>query len=113
MRNAPPRGPVVRMVPDGDNRERDVCTDCGFIHYLNPRVVVGSVVHHHGQVLLCRRAIPPRTGFWTLPAGYLETGETAAAGARREAPGGKRRRKPAPQLPSNGRSESIRSRASP
>lgn len=80
-----PRGPVVRMVPDGDNRERDVCTDCGFIHYLNPRIVVGSVVRHHGEVLLCRRAIPPRTGFWTLPAGYLETGETAAAGARREA----------------------------
>ncbi len=81
----PPRGPVVRMVPDGDNRERNVCTDCGFIHYENPRVVVGSVVVHDGQVLLCRRAIPPRHGFWTLPAGYLEAGESAIAGAMREA----------------------------
>ena len=85
MNDVPSRGPVVRMVPDGDNRERNVCTDCGFIHYLNPRVVVGAVVHYNDQILLCRRAIPPRTGFWTLPAGYLETGETAAAGARREA----------------------------
>ena len=64
------------MVPEGDNRERNVCTDCGFIHYLNPRIVVGAVVQYDEQVLLCRRAIPPRTGFWTLPAGYLETGET-------------------------------------
>ena len=85
MSDAPLRGPVVRMVPEGDNRERNVCTDCGFIHYLNPRIVVGAVVQYDEQVLLCRRAIPPRTGFWTLPAGYLETGETAAAGARREA----------------------------
>ena len=80
-----PRGPVVRMVPDGDNRERDVCTDCGFINYRNPRIVVGAVVEHDNRILLCRRAIPPRTGYWTMPAGYLETGETAAAGARREA----------------------------
>ncbi len=85
MSGRPHRGPVVRMVPDGDNRERNVCTDCGFVHYLNPRVVVGAVVHHEQRILLCRRAIPPRTGFWTLPAGYLETGETAVAGARREA----------------------------
>ena len=85
MNDVPSRGPVVRMVPDGDNRERNVCTDCGFIHYLNPRIVVGAVVQYNDKILLCRRAIPPRTGFWTLPAGYLETGETAAAGARREA----------------------------
>ncbi len=73
------------MIPDGDNRERNVCTSCGFVHYLNPRIVVGSVVHRDRRILLCRRAIPPRTGYWTLPAGYLETGETVAAGARREA----------------------------
>ncbi len=75
----------VRTVPDGDTHERDVCHDCGFIHYVNPKVVVGSVVHHEGKILLCRRAINPRLGFWTMPAGYMECGETAAEGAIREA----------------------------
>ena len=75
----------VRAVPDGDNLERDVCETCGFVHYMNPKVVVGSVVHHDGRILLCRRAIEPRIGFWTIPAGYLELGETAAEGAIREA----------------------------
>ena len=75
----------VRQVPDGDNRERLVCTSCGHIAYENPKVVVGSVVVEAGQVLLCRRAIEPRRGFWTLPAGYLEMGETLEDGARREA----------------------------
>jgi ADP-ribose pyrophosphatase YjhB (NUDIX family) len=75
----------VRQVPAGDNRERMVCPDCGHIAYENPKVVVGSVVVHDGRVLLCRRAIDPRCGFWTLPAGYLELGETVDEGARREA----------------------------
>ena len=81
----PPAGPSVRRVPDGDDRERLVCPDCGFISYENPKVVVGSVALWDGLILLCRRAIPPREGFWTLPAGYLETGETTEAGALREA----------------------------
>jgi len=78
-------GPRVRRVPAGDDRPRLVCPECGFIAYENPKVVVGSVVGHGGQVLLCRRAIPPRRGFWTLPAGFLELGETPEEGAHREA----------------------------
>lgn len=64
---------------------RRVCDHCGFVHYENPRIVVGSVVRHGDRVLLCRRAINPRKGFWTIPAGYLELGESPDAGARREA----------------------------
>ncbi len=76
----------IRKVPDGDNRERLVCGDCGFIAYSNPKIVVGSVVEgDDGRVLLCRRAIEPRSGFWTLPAGYMEERETTEAGAAREA----------------------------
>jgi ADP-ribose pyrophosphatase YjhB (NUDIX family) len=75
----------VRRVPDGDNRERLICGECGFVAYENPKIVVGSVVAADGCVLLCRRAIAPRVGFWTLPAGYLELGETVEEGARREA----------------------------
>jgi ADP-ribose pyrophosphatase YjhB (NUDIX family) len=75
----------VRQIPDGDERERLVCPFCGHIAYENPKPVVGTVVVHDGRVLLCRRAIPPRRGFWTLPAGYLEMGETVEEGARREA----------------------------
>jgi ADP-ribose pyrophosphatase YjhB (NUDIX family) len=75
----------VRRVPDGDERERLVCADCGYVAYENPKIVVGSVVAVGEQVLMCRRAIEPRSGFWTLPAGYLEIGETVAEGAAREA----------------------------
>jgi ADP-ribose pyrophosphatase YjhB (NUDIX family) len=75
----------VRRVPDGDNRERLICADCGHIAYDNPKVVVGSVIVSGGAVLMCRRAIEPRRGFWTLPAGYLEHGETLEEGAAREA----------------------------
>ena len=75
----------VRRIPVGDNRERLVCADCGHIAYENPKVVVGSVVVADGSVLMCRRAIEPRRGFWTLPAGYLEHGETLEEGAAREA----------------------------
>jgi ADP-ribose pyrophosphatase YjhB (NUDIX family) len=78
-------GPSVRAVPDGDTRERLICPDCGFIQYDNPKVVVGSVVRWQDRILLCRRAIPPRKGYWTLPAGYMELNESAAEGAAREA----------------------------
>jgi ADP-ribose pyrophosphatase YjhB (NUDIX family) len=75
----------VRRIPEGDNRERMICADCGHVAYDNPKVVVGSVVVSGDTVLMCRRAIEPRLGFWTLPAGYLEHGETLEEGAAREA----------------------------
>ncbi|MEX2648086.1 MAG: NUDIX hydrolase [Alphaproteobacteria bacterium] len=78
-------GPTTLKVPEGDNRERLVCDDCGFVLYRNPKVVVGAVIADQGRVLLCRRAINPRRGFWTIPAGYLELNETTAQGAAREA----------------------------
>ncbi|AOF82071.1 NUDIX domain protein [Methyloversatilis sp. RAC08] len=75
---------VEQRVPVGDNRLRHVCPACGTIHYQNPRMVVGTLPIWEGQVLLCRRAIEPRLGYWTLPAGFLENGESAADGALRE-----------------------------
>jgi ADP-ribose pyrophosphatase YjhB (NUDIX family) len=78
-------GPSVRTVPEGDDRERLVCPDCGFIQYENPRIVVGSVVTWEERVLLCLREIEPRRGYWTIPAGYLELNETVMEGAAREA----------------------------
>lgn len=72
-------------VPAGDNRPRQVCGACATVHYENPKVVVGCVPEWEGRVLLCRRAIEPRVGYWTLPAGYLENGESTEAGALREA----------------------------
>ena len=79
-----------KRVPDGDNRERLVCGRCEFIHYQNPKVVAGAVCtwrDERGQdkILLAKRAIEPRKGFWTLPAGYMELGETTEQAARREA----------------------------
>jgi ADP-ribose pyrophosphatase YjhB (NUDIX family) len=71
-------------VPDGDNLPRQVCAACGTIHYRNPKVVVGCLPEWEDRVLLCRRAIEPRHGLWTLPAGFLEHGESVAAGALRE-----------------------------
>ena len=71
-------------IPPGDDRARFVCDACGVVHYQNPRVVVGCIPAYEGRVLLCRRAIEPRHGLWTLPAGYLENGETLAACAERE-----------------------------
>ncbi|MDT7835148.1 NUDIX hydrolase [Aquabacterium sp. OR-4] len=76
--------PVAYRVPDDDNRERAVCGGCGTIHYENPLNVVGTVPVWGEQVLLCKRAIEPRYGFWTLPAGFMELGETVAEGATRE-----------------------------
>jgi ADP-ribose pyrophosphatase YjhB (NUDIX family) len=75
----------IRRVPDGDNRERSICADCGYVAYENPKIIVGSVVVSGDTVLMCRRAINPRKGFWTLPAGYMELGETPEEGAAREA----------------------------
>ncbi len=78
-------GAQVRYsVPAGDNRERAICSACGEIHYENPINVVGTVPVWGDQVLLCRRNIEPRFGLWTLPAGFLELGESAADGALRE-----------------------------
>jgi ADP-ribose pyrophosphatase YjhB (NUDIX family) len=74
-----------RRIPEDDDRERLVCDFCGFIHYENPKIVVGSVVTCGEKLLLCRRAIEPRDGFWTLPAGYMELHETPEQGAAREA----------------------------
>jgi len=86
MSNPPAaRGPSILTVPEGDNRERMVCPDCGFINYENPKIVVGAVCLWQEQFLLCRRAINPRRGYWTLPAGYLELNESTMAGAMREA----------------------------
>ncbi len=76
--------PVVTSVPAGDNRPRDVCGQCGTVHYVNPKLVVGCVPEHQGRILLCRRAIEPRLGFWTVPAGFMELGETLAEAALRE-----------------------------
>lgn len=80
-----PPGRFVRRQPEGDDRQRLVCEECGYVAYENPKIVVGSVCVWEDRILLCRRAISPRSGFWTLPAGYLELHETAADGARREA----------------------------
>ena len=78
--------PVQIAVPDGDNRPRHVCTadDCGMVHYQNPNIVAGCLIEHEERLLLCRRAIEPRYGLWTLPAGFLENGESVEEGARRE-----------------------------
>jgi ADP-ribose pyrophosphatase YjhB (NUDIX family) len=75
----------VRRIPLGDDRERLICAECGHIAYDNPKIIVGSVIVNGDAVLMCRRAIEPRRGFWTLPAGYLEHGETLEEGAAREA----------------------------
>ena len=83
--SSPEGGPRVLEIPEGDNRERLVCPDCGFIDYENPKIVVGAVVGYGGKIMLCRRDINPRRGFWTIPAGFLELNETVVDGARREA----------------------------
>ena len=76
--------PTETRIPDGDNRPRQVCTRCHTVHYVNPRIVTGAVCVWEDRILLCRRAIEPRHGKWTLPAGFMETGETIAEGALRE-----------------------------
>jgi ADP-ribose pyrophosphatase YjhB (NUDIX family) len=75
---------VEQRIPEGDNRHRYVCVSCETIHYQNPRIVAGTVPIWEGKVLLCRRAIEPRYGFWTLPAGFMENAETTIEAAARE-----------------------------
>ena len=76
--------PVARSIPDGEDREREVCPACNFIHYRNPIPVVGCVPEYEGRILLCRRAIDPRLGYWTVPAGFMELDETLEEAALRE-----------------------------
>ena len=76
---------VQLLVPAGDNRHRYVCNECGTIHYQNPNVVTGCIPEWDDRILLCKRAIEPRYGTWTLPAGFLENGESSMFGAAREA----------------------------
>ena len=77
--------PVRHGIPEGDDRPRHICDACGVVHYQNPKVIAGSIPVWGEQVLLCRRAIEPRWGYWTLPAGFMELGETLAEAACREA----------------------------
>ena len=74
----------VRKIPEGEDREIDVCPSCEEIFYVNPKIIVGCIPTVGDQVLLCKRAIEPRYGKWTLPAGFMENGETTAEGAARE-----------------------------
>jgi ADP-ribose pyrophosphatase YjhB (NUDIX family) len=76
--------PVSRRIPPGDDRPRHVCDTCGGIFYHNPKLVAGCIPERDGKILLCRRAIEPRSGFWTLPAGFMENGETTQEAAARE-----------------------------
>jgi len=82
---APDFATFDKRIPEGDSLPRLVCRDCGHIHYFNPKIVTGAVIQHDGRILLARRAIHPRKGYWTLPAGYLEEHESVQAGAMREA----------------------------
>ncbi len=75
---------VIQTVPPGDNRPRYVCNDCGTIHYSNPNNVCGAILTWQKKILLCKRAIEPRYGLWTLPAGFMENGETVIQAAARE-----------------------------
>jgi ADP-ribose pyrophosphatase YjhB (NUDIX family) len=75
---------VVSKIPEGDHLPRFVCTNCGIIHYKNPLLVLGCVPQWEDKILLCRRAIEPRLGFWTVPAGFMENGETLQNAAARE-----------------------------
>ena len=75
---------VSLKIPVDDNRERHVCDQCGVIHYQNPKVIAGVLPVYGDQILLCKRSIEPRHGFWTLPAGFLENGESSLEGALRE-----------------------------
>ncbi len=76
--------PLARRIPNGDIRPRFVCEGCHAIHYQNPKIVAGCLPEWAGRVLLCRRAIRPRRGLWTLPAGFMENGETVEEAAARE-----------------------------
>ena len=75
---------TTTRIPEGDHLPRQVCDACGIVHYQNPRIVVGCVPEYESRILICRRAIEPRRGYWTIPAGFLENGETLEQGAARE-----------------------------
>ncbi len=75
---------ILKVVPDGDDRERYVCQDCNTIHYQNPKLVVGCLPIYRGKIMLCRRNIEPRKGLWNLPSGFMENHETTEEGALRE-----------------------------
>ena len=77
-------GPRLKMIPPGDTKERLVCPECQFVEYENPKVAPGTVTVYEDKILLARRAIEPRVGYWTLPAGFMENGETVQEGAARE-----------------------------
>ena len=77
-------GATERRIPEDDNRERDLCPACGWVHYENPRPVAACLIECAGGLLLCHRAIEPRVGYWTAPGGYVEVGESIHQGARRE-----------------------------
>lgn len=76
--------PVHLRIPPGDSLPRHVCDACGTIHYLNPKLVIGCIAEWQERILLCRRAIEPRHGYWTLPAGFMENEETTGQAAARE-----------------------------
>ncbi|WP_067033589.1 NUDIX hydrolase [Marinomonas gallaica] len=85
MRFCPKCGHQVNMeIPEGDNRKRAICPNCEFIDYDNPRMITGTLPLFQGKVLLCKRNIEPRKGYWTLPAGFMENSETTLEGALRE-----------------------------
>ncbi|MCK4710878.1 MAG: NUDIX hydrolase [Gammaproteobacteria bacterium] len=75
---------TIQKKPDDDHKLRDICTECGAIHYQNPKIITGSLIEHDDKILLCRRAIEPQAGKWTLPAGFMENKETCEQGAARE-----------------------------
>jgi ADP-ribose pyrophosphatase YjhB (NUDIX family) len=77
--------PVTQKIPDGDHLPRYVCTACATIHYENPRIIAGCVIEVDGKILMCKRAIEPRHGYWTVPAGFMENGESVQHAAAREA----------------------------
>lgn len=76
---------INKQIPEGDTRERHVCANCQTIHYQNPKIICGSLAVWENKVLLCRRAIEPRHGYWTLPAGFMENDESTLEAAAREA----------------------------
>jgi ADP-ribose pyrophosphatase YjhB (NUDIX family) len=77
-------GPVIQKIPPGDNLPRHVCNHCELIHYHNPKIVAGCIPEWEGNILLCRRAIEPQLGLWTIPAGFMEIGESTEQAAIRE-----------------------------
>lgn len=75
---------ISLQIPDGDDRERHCCNSCGSIHYFNPRIIVACLPIWKNRIMLCKRGIEPRLGYWTLPGGFMELGETTEQGAARE-----------------------------